>query len=97
MTSTSTPTLLGHALLSWKAAKGLTILPEHYPNPVPAAAPHIAATTTNQPSLTPDVRGEFPSIFDGQVRTMDDDIVIYDSDPAQHIDHVRHAVLATMC
>ena len=58
-------------LLSWKAAKGLTVLPEHYPNPVPAVAPHIAATTTNQPALTPDVRGEFPSIFDGQVRTMD--------------------------
>ncbi len=57
-------------LLSWKAAKGLTILPEHYPNPTPAITPHLAVATANQPALTFDIRREFPSVFDGRIKTM---------------------------
>ena len=59
-------------LLSWKAAKGLTILPEHYPNPSPVATtPHLAVTEATQPVLTYDIRREFPTVFDGQIRTME--------------------------
>ena len=59
-------------LLSWKAAKGLTILPEHYPNPPPTITPpRLAVATANEPVPTLNVKREFPSVFDGQINTMD--------------------------
>ena len=58
-------------LLSWKAAKGLTILPEHYPNPSRTITPHLAATKTSNPIFNGDIRCEFPSVFDGHIKTMD--------------------------
>ena len=41
-------------LLSWKAAKSLSILPQHYPYPQSTPTPHLATITTDQlvPPLT---------------------------------------------
>ena len=69
-------------IISWKAAKALGILPEHYPAPLPPATPTITATphthtNSNAISLTstvPTQRGVtqmYPTIFDGQIRTME--------------------------
>ena len=66
-------------LISWKAARGLTILPRCYPNPIANSAPktnqpafqHLAAVTSNQPTTSLDIRSEFLSVFDGQIKTME--------------------------
>ena len=58
-------------LLSWKAAKGLTILPENYPNPSNTTTSCLAITNATQHDSTLDVKREFPSVFDGQIKTMD--------------------------
>ena len=64
-------------LLSWKAAKGLQILPEHYPNPLPAPSPPCVAVTntsiTNASRTTSPqaVMMEYPSVFDGHIKTME--------------------------
>ena len=64
------PSVTG-TLLSWKAAKGLTILPECYPNPSPAVAPCVAITSASHPVSIFDIKREFPPVFDGHIKTMD--------------------------
>ena len=61
------------ALLSWKAARGLRILPECYPHPSLATTlPSIAKVShESHSSSDSDVMAAFPSVFDGQVKTME--------------------------
>ena len=71
------PTILG-ALLSWKACKGLRILPDHYPKPIPyhKEVNQLTKLTPSDLSSTPsphtfdNLLKEFPSVFDEQIRTM---------------------------
>ena len=58
-------------LLSWKAAKGLGILPRSYP-PHPSNITEVnAITTANQtPTTSEELIKEFPTVFDGQIKTM---------------------------
>ena len=58
-------------LLSWKAAKGLNILPRSYPHP--PSPPQVAANTTNSshPTTSSDIMNKYPSVFDGQIKTME--------------------------
>ncbi len=59
-------------LLSWKAAKGLNILPDSYPYPPPAPSPsRVAAVDISHPTTAHNVITEFPSVFDGQIKTME--------------------------
>ena len=65
------------ALISWKAAKELRILPPYYPYPQASsnegAQPEIKTTTIGnniQIATEEQIMLEFPSVFDGQVRTM---------------------------
>ena len=58
-------------LLLWKAARGLTILTKNYLNPAPTTTLRLAATTISQPSSPLDVQHEFPTVFDGQIKTME--------------------------
>ena len=58
-------------VLSWKAAKGLTILPKNYPNPASTVTPQIAITTVNKPAPLLNIQREFPAVFDGRIKTMD--------------------------
>ena len=69
-------------IISWKAAKALGILPEHYPNPIPPATtltvttPHqganirVTATMNGAPSQN-EINRAFPTAFDGQIRMME--------------------------
>ena len=69
-------------LLSWKAAKGLKILPKCYPYPIDTAtgSPRQAqGTLSNTPPppaqvnhmlASEELTKEFPSVFDGQIKTM---------------------------
>ena len=54
-------------LLSWKAVKGLHILPECYPTPTSVSAlllpPHRKHAPTSE-----EIMGEFLSVFDGQIK-----------------------------
>ena len=68
------------ALISWKAAKGLGILPPHYPYPQTnyrdnggVSQPGVKTTTVgNQVQGTMEgLVQEFPSVFDGQIRSME--------------------------
>ena len=53
-------------LLSWEAAKELRILPPHYPDPPKPPTLRLAASeVTSQ-----DVRTDFPTVFDGLIKTM---------------------------
>ena len=56
-------------IISWKIAKHLNILPPHYPQPVPPDEPSMVAHATVT-SLS-DPRAEYPSVFDGVVKTME--------------------------
>ena len=70
-------------LLSWRAAKELSILPECYPRPIDTtltSKEHPPTTTVNtleasalvSPSPTSeDIMKEFPEVFNGQIKTMD--------------------------
>ena len=69
------------ALLSWKTAKSLGILPPKYPEPLPEipASPLVSAVRKSGSQMldhTPpvtkelDLMKEFPTVFDGQIRTM---------------------------
>ena len=61
------------ALLSWKACKGLGILPDHYPKPIPyyKGVNQLTKLTPSNSSSTPspltfdNLLKEFPSVFDG--------------------------------
>ena len=62
------------ALLSWKAAMGLKILPASYPYPSPwsvSNSPQVAVIEKDPLPSSENIRAEFPSVFDGQVKTMD--------------------------
>ena len=56
-------------LLSWKACKGLSILPLCYPQPLEPPSTNAVMTTT--PSSHTNLITEFPSVFDNQVKAMD--------------------------
>ena len=65
--------------MSWKAAKGLSILPVHYPDPIPVIATtakpaqplavDVKITSTTTQTQTVMVKA-FPMVFDGQIRIM---------------------------
>ena len=61
-------------IMSWKAAKSLCILPSQYPQPIPVFSPSVAPISdVNTLATKPDanaVIGKYPSVFDGQIRTM---------------------------
>jgi transposase InsO family protein len=68
------------ALLSWAVAKDLGILPAHYPEPLPMV-PTVNQTSTKLSSKVKspktvnnlskeDLINEFPTVFDGVIRTM---------------------------
>ena len=52
------------AVISWLTAKQLGILPDSYPQPAPALHKLRSSVTTEQ------LVAEFPTVFDGQIRTM---------------------------
>ena len=64
-------------LLSCKASKGLHILPDYYPQPSKITS--ISSIKTETPSLTTqtkesqNIMREFPSVFDGRIKTMDEE------------------------
>ena len=69
------PTLDG-VIMSWKAAKALHVLTPHYPLPSPStvlpSSPSIKATTLPHAPLSVDaLKREFPTVFDGKIRTME--------------------------
>jgi len=73
-------------LMSWRASKGLGILPEHYPHPVPAIdtlSPSINVTRMSQPPPVVNFSKEFPTVFDGVVCNMDGEEF--------HISLIKHA------
>ena len=68
-------------IMSWKTAKGLNILPEHYPDPVavthtavePAAPKVVEVNIINTAADTPkksEMINMYPTVFDGQIRVM---------------------------
>ncbi len=57
------------ALLSWKAARELRILPECYPRPFEPPGPPRVAHVQGKPSDT--IMADFPLVFDGQVKVME--------------------------
>jgi len=61
------------AIISWKEAKGLEILPCHYPSPDKLPAVQMTSTWTNEARLAAaeDIMKEYPTVFDGQVRVME--------------------------
>jgi len=61
------------AIISWKAAKGLGILPCHYPLPDKPPAVQMTSTWTDEARLAAaeDIMKEYPTVFDGQVRVME--------------------------
>ena len=71
------------ALISWRACKQLSILPECYPRPIthldklaiitPSPEPAtITNTPTESPPLSPEyAKNQYPTIFDGQIRSME--------------------------
>ena len=68
------------ALLSWKTAKALGILPPRYPEPLPEVLESSSVKAIHGPSsrilvhthqvTKEDLINEFPTVFDGQIRTM---------------------------
>ena len=59
---------VSRVLLSWKAAKGLGILPECYPRP--PKVPYVAAMSSSEKQATCGLISEFPTVFDGRVKVM---------------------------
>jgi len=70
------------ALISWKAAKELGILPAHYPNPERkmnnnTLNPEIRVTgssTESHITTTEQIVQDFPSIFNGEITTMEGEL-----------------------
>ena len=66
------------ALLSWKACKGLRILPDHYPKPISyhKEVNQLTKLTSSNSLSTPspftfdNLLKEFPSVFAEQIRTI---------------------------
>ena len=63
------------AIISWKAAKGLGILPYHYPSPAPNKSAAVQTTTawsgSAKMAAAEEIMEEYPTVFDGQVRVME--------------------------
>jgi len=65
------------AIISWKAARELGILPTHYPKPTQVGCSESVAVQKTQATEegglpTPEnLMAEYPSVFDGQVRVME--------------------------
>ena len=66
-------------ILSWRAAKSLGILPPTYPEPLPEMpgssailSAHLPPQSCDRPPTVTkeDLMKEFPTVFDGQIRTM---------------------------
>ena len=57
-------------LLSWKAAKGLHILPECYPNPTLVQALSLPPFVNHTPT-SEEIMHEFPTVFDSQIKNME--------------------------
>ena len=66
---------LSGVIVSWRVAKALKILPPHYPLPPPKAAPvepSVRSTTATHPLPNmDDLKQEYPTVFDGRIRTME--------------------------
>ena len=69
-------------IISWRAAKALGILPEHYSKPIPLAMMPRAKKPTNKASIITttsadvlpthtEITQAFPSVFSGQIRLME--------------------------
>ena len=60
-------------LLSWKAAKGLNILPQCYLQPcgIPSVNLNATPVTTNHAVTSQQIMQEFPTVFDGHIKTME--------------------------
>jgi len=61
------------AIISWKAARGLGILPSHYPSPEKPPALQMTTTWSDKAKLAAveDIMKEYPTVFDGQIRVME--------------------------
>ena len=61
------------AIISWRAAKGLSMLPYHYPSPIQSNLPALQMTqsVTMQLPTAEEIMKEFPMVFDGQVGFME--------------------------
>ena len=60
-------------LLSWKACKALQILPPCYPNPISTPSVHevtLSSPTSTTPLTVDHIISEYPTVFDGQIRSM---------------------------
>ena len=60
-------------LLSWKACKALQILPPCYPNPISTPSVHevtLSSPTSTTPLIVDHIISEYPTVFDGQIRSM---------------------------
>ena len=59
------------ALISWATAKELNILPTCYPQPIGVVnATHISHKDNTPVQTTDQIMSEFPTVFDGHIRTM---------------------------
>ena len=56
---------------AWKAAKGLGILPSSYPHPSNFAEVNANTTTNLTPTMSEELIKEFPTVFNGQIKTME--------------------------
>ena len=71
------------ALLSWKACKGLGILPDHYHVSIICQRVnqlinlnHNNTTPTSSPFTFDNILKEFPIVFEGQIRTMTGEVLV---------------------
>ena len=65
-------------LLSWKTSRGLKILPASYPSPSahPPSTRSITTSTEQRqqlPVTSDEIMKEFPSVFDGQIKAMEEE------------------------
>ena len=61
-------------LISWRAAKGLGILPQNYPHPEDTNTvkhPNLKVANASHPPKREELMDEFPAVFDGCIRTME--------------------------
>jgi len=66
-------THLCDVIISWREAKALQLLSSHYPLPPPVPAPsepRAQTTIALGPILTLDDLKNYPTVFDGNIRTM---------------------------
>ena len=72
---------ISNTIISWSMAQKLGILSKQYPKPSHPSSPMVKILQTSStkdvhmPSTDDDITSEFPSVFDGQIRTMLGDII----------------------